>query len=173
MLTIRADTKKAVIFLDDLQDKVDDLRPVFRNFQTYMLSQTVLTFKELRQGGSFRGVRWKWFAPQYKRRDGTVIPAEGGVAKIRGKGLVKGKLRGGKKTDPHRVQSSSSLLADTSEMRNAAVTIQRISKNRLVMDTPVDYAARQHALRPFQFFEDPKDVNILNGFIQKRIEGKR
>ncbi len=173
MLTIKADTKKAVIFIDDLRGKIDDLRPVFHNFQAYMLRRTALTFRELRQGGTFRGVRWAWFADQYTRKDGTVVPAEGGIAKVRGKGVVKGRLRGEGKTDAHRVKRSSSLVADTSRLRNAALTRQRITKNRLTMDTPVKYAARQHALRPFSFFEDPKDVNILNGFIQSRIEATR
>lgn len=167
MIRIEANTEKAVIFIDDLKGAIGNLRPVFVDFQAYMLRRTALTFRNLKRGGSFRGVSWRWFAPQYTRSDGTVVPAEGGIPKVRGTGLVKGRLR----HSGTRVRSSSSLVADSSRLRNAALTDVRITDTTLVMDTPIDYAKYQQAMRPFQFFDDPADVNALNRFIQRRIAG--
>lgn len=167
MIRIEANTEKAILFIDDLKGAIGNLRPVFADFHTYMLRRTALTFRNLRRGGNYRGVEWRWFAPQYRRKDGTVIPAEGGVPKMRGDGVVKGRLR----HSGTRVRSSSSLAADSSRLRNAALTSVSMTENRLVMDTPIEYAKYQHAMRPFQFFQDPADVNALNRFIQRRISG--
>lgn len=46
-------------------------------------------------GGTVRGVSWASMAPYYTRKDGTVIPAWGGVSKVRGSGAVLGRKRHG------------------------------------------------------------------------------
>ena len=122
-------------------------------------------FSRLKRGGKYRGATWRWFAIQYVRRDGTVIPAEGGIRKVRGQGTVKGR----KRHSGRRIKKDSSLMQDTAVMKNAVLAQQRIRGRILVMDTPTDYAGFQHRLRPFQFFEHPKDTNILADMLSKRL----
>ena len=78
---------------DELQKRGDGMQRVFKVFHRYMGVMTDNTFKNNAKGGTWRGVTWKYFAPQYTRKDGTVIPAWGGVAKVRGKGNVLGRKR--------------------------------------------------------------------------------
>lgn len=139
--------------------KIDFLR-VFKRFRLYMLRQTGLTFRALKRGGSFRGVSWPWYKNQYRRKtDGAVVPAEGGVRRVHGPGLVKGRLRPSGK----RVTRSSNLLRDTGRL--AAAAGQRLSFKRngktMVLGTGVSYADEQQARRPFLFFELPQDQDEL------------
>lgn len=46
-------------------------------------------------GGTVRGVNWNEMATYYTRRDGTKVPAWGGIPKVRGDGLVLGRKRKG------------------------------------------------------------------------------
>ena len=166
MIEIDVKPGEAVAVIRGLRGNIEDLTPAFVNFHAYMMRRTFLMFRNLKRGGTFRGVRWAWFAPQYVRKDGTVVPAEGGIPKVRGEGMVKGRKRHSGK----RVTKSSSLMRDTGRLYTAALTFQRIRQGRvLVMDTPVQYARYQNELRPFQFFEDPVDVNVLRRMILKRL----
>jgi len=169
MIGVRVDSRKAQIRIAGLRENLENLRPVFVNFHAYMLNRVSLQFARLRKGGEFRGEKWSWFAPLYTRADGTVIPAYGGVPKVRGKGRVLGRLRHSGK----RVTPSSSVVQDTAVLRNAALNIFRISHGgrRVEMDTSARHAAYQHRLRPFQFFEDPRDVDTLRKMLLRKLEG--
>ncbi len=167
MITVQVQNDKAIALINGLRGRIEDLQPVFVNFHGYMMRRTQLTFSKLKRGGRFRGVQWRWFAPQYRRADGTVVPAEGGIPRAVGKGVVKGRKRHSGK----RVTRSSSLMRDTGRLYTAALTRQRIVQGRkLIMDTPVRYAPFQHRLRPFQFFEVPRDVTVLNRMINRWID---
>lgn len=130
-----------------------------------MQSVTVNTFKRLKKGGSFRGVTWPGFAPQYIRKDGTVVPAEGGIPKVRGEGTVKGRKRASGK----RVTASSNLLRDTGRLQASALSRVKKTKTVMVMDTPEKYAGWQNQLRPFQFFQIPQDEKVAKQMLEKYI----
>jgi len=71
-------------------------------------------------GGTVRGQVWEPMKPQYTRKDGTVVPAWGGVAKVRGKGLVKGKKRG-KRPSTSRVTQQSVIGQDKGTLRSSII----------------------------------------------------
>lgn len=165
MITIKPQTGKAEAEIKGLAVKMQNLRPMFVDFQSYMQRRTTLMFSRLSRGsGSFRGVSWPWFAPQYTRADGTVVPAFGGIPKLNGKGLVKGRKRASGK----RIRPADKVMQDTGRMKTAVLARQNLSGSRFVMDTPAEYAKFQHALRPFQFFEDD-DAKVLTRLFRKHI----
>jgi len=168
-LTLSIDKDQAEILLKTKAKQLGNLRPFFTNLYSYMLSRTLLTFRTLKKGGSFRGVTWKWFADQYTRKGGTRVPAEGGVAKMRGEGIVKGRLRGGGKSDVDRVDAGSNLLRHRGILANAALNRVHKTRQTMVMNTNVDYADRQQAMRPFQFFELPKDEDVAVRMFHKYL----
>lgn len=153
------------------------MRPValFRRIRHDQQAKTAMMFRRLAHGGTYRGVRWPWFAPQYRRKtDGVLVPAEGGVPRMDGQGEVQGRLR----PSGNRVGSQSNLLRDTGILRGAAATVSRL-RNRfqtLEIVTPVEYAAFQQKRRPFTFFTRT-DEQLYNRWaaeyiIQKSRKGK-
>jgi len=152
--------EEAKIYLKDHQKRMSNLRPFFINFYTYMTSVLTGMFIRLKSGGRDRGVTWSWFAPQYARADGTVVPAEG----TRG---VQGRLRPSGK----RVTRRSNLMRDTGRMQSGLLDVRRSSKKKLIMDSSVQYTGYQNQLRPFQFFEYPKDYRIAEAMARKYIYG--
>ena len=143
---------------DELQKRGDGMQRVFKVFHRYMGVMTDKTFDQNRRGGTWRGVTWKYFAPQYTRKDGTVIPAWGGVAKGRGKGKVLGR----KRPSGARVQKGDSVVQDTGTLRNnATLGVVHITKNKMRIGTNINYAAAQQKMRPFLFFTK-RDAAYLN-----------
>jgi hypothetical protein len=165
MINIKVEKNAAKLSISGMRGKVSNLRPVFISFQAYMQRRLTMMFSRLKRGGKYRGVTWRWFAIQYVRKDGTVVPAEGGIKKVRGGGVVQGRKRQSGK----RINKNSSLMQDVVTMKNAVLSQQRIRARILVMDTPTDYAEYQHALRPFQFFEQPKDSDVLADMLNRRL----
>lgn len=99
-------------------------------------------------GGTVRNADWKPFNPQYTRKDGTEVPAWGGVPKVNGRGNVKGKKRPSGK----RVTLQSVIGQDTGRYRRALLASRAniIGRNTLIIggeSLPV-YADRQNELRP-------------------------
>ena len=140
-------------------------------------AKTAMMFRRLAHGGTYRGVRWPWFAPQYRRKtDGVLVPAEGGVPRLDGKGVVLGRLRskGGE-----RVDSRSNLLRNTRHLSAAAATVARVRNHGKTLEiiTPVKYAAIQQVRRPFTFFTraDVEQYNRWAGeyLIKKAAKGIR
>jgi len=165
MLKIIINKVKAELMITRITKNLNDLAPAFRDFQSYMQRQVTLMFNRIRQGGKFRGVSWEWFAPHYYRADGTAVPAEGGIPKVRGGGLVLGRLR----PSGQRVSAGSSLMADTGSLKAKLLSRQSIGGTRFTMDTPSGYAEFMQQLRPFQFFEKPDDVTMLQRIINKHM----
>jgi len=199
MIRLKTDTRIGVIEIQGVADRLSDLTPAFNDFHAYMIRRTVLMFRRLRQGGTFRSATWAPWADQYTRAtDGVTVPAWGGVDRIRagrsarnarggltrgafsdlksrqlrGQRSTGGKVRGRLRASKKRVSKGSSLMADKGRLRQALLTDMRIRRGRvLTMDTPVPYADAQHAMRPFQYFEDPTDVNFLRKQIVKHLSG--
>ena len=150
--------------LQQLKERGADFYFPLLRFRQYMAVETDSMFSMLSNarggGGSHRGVRWGGFAPQYTRKDGTVIPAWGGVKKVRGTGVVKGRLR----PSGTRVTAASAIMQDTGNLRGKATSVQfRRTNNLLTFGTSptVRYAADQEAMRPYLFFFTPKDSDVL------------
>lgn len=166
MINVTIGVDKAQLVFTRISANLKNLAPAFRELQTYMQRQVTLMFSRIRRGGHYRGVSWEWFAPQYTRADGTVVPAEGGIAKVSGDGVVLGRLR----PSGTRITASSSLMQDTGRMRSALLSKQDFVGNRMyIMETPLAYAAMMNELRPFQYFQEPKDVNMLQRIINNHI----
>ena len=150
--------------------KSKNYRQPLTDFYGWMIRRIQLTFSKLGKKGNstpFREVLWRWFAPQYTRKDGTVVPAEGGVAKLRGKGVVKGRLRHGPKKD-NRITARSMMMQNNRTMAQAALARFRIGTDHLIAQTPVKYAKYQQAMRPFAFMT-PDDVEFLRKQILKHL----
>jgi len=164
-ITTRIKFEKALAELRQTVIKVVNLRTPLKQFGVYMIQRTKQTFIMLGKGGTFRGVTWKPFANQYVRKDGTVIPAWGGIEKVKGKGKVLGRLRPSKK----RVTEQSELLRDTVQLYAAIPSGMIVDDEGLHIATSKEYGVYQQRTRPFLFFEVPKDINELRKFIIARL----
>ena len=165
-------------------------RAVFKEFALYMRQVTDTTFIQNRHGGSYRGVSWDYFAPQYTRKtDGVTVPAWGGVPKIkagyskytkagkeRKKGLGKtgGKnVLGRRRPSGARIQKGDSVMQDSGALRARAALTLALGENKIELGPQgVSYAGEQQALRPFLFFEVPKDSTRLLRIALKHLQGE-
>ena len=148
-VTVKVDSEALELRLKGLGDVARDMRPAFRRFAQYMRVQTDNTFEAMRTGGQHRGVHWPYFAPQYTRKDGTVVPAWGGVPYANGNGTVKGR----KRPSGRRIRRGDALMQDTMTMRARAALVQHMGRNVARLGPQgVKYAAVQQARRPFLFF---------------------
>lgn len=146
-----------------LLNRATDYRQPLTDFYGWMIRRTQLTFSRLGRKGNtapFRETLWCWFAPQYTRKDGTVVPAEGGIPKVHGIGMVKGRLR----HSGTRVTSRSMIVQDRGSVKQAALARLRIGNNYLIAETPIKYAKYQQKMRPFAFMIQ-EDIE----FLRKRI----
>uniref|UniRef100_A0A6M3LBC5 Tail protein n=1 Tax=viral metagenome TaxID=1070528 RepID=A0A6M3LBC5_9ZZZZ len=159
---------------EQVQQRLTDPQPVFRRFAQYMRVQTDNTFDRLRRGGTYRGVHWDYFAPQYTRKGGrdgkgdrSTVPAWGGVPKVRGRGLVQARMR----PSGARLRPGDSLMQDTGTMRARAALVMGITRHALILGPQgVRYAAAQQARRPFLFFSIPTDSDRLEQFAVEHLE---
>jgi len=158
--------------VSDMMAKSTDFRQPLTDFYGWMTRRTNLTFTKLGKRGNstpFREMLWSWFAPQYTRKNGTVVPAEGGIAKLRGSGVVKGRLRhteGAKRNN--RVTSQSMMMRNTRRMEQATLSRFRVGNNYLIAQTPIKHAKYQQAMRPFAFMTN-EDVEFLRKQILKHL----
>ena len=153
--------------LQKMLEKAKDYKQPLTDFYGYLLRRTALMFTKLGRKGNtapFRETVWPWFAPQYTRKDGTVVPAEGGVAKVRGEGVIKGR----KRHSGTRVTARSMIMSDRGTMRNAVLARYRIGTHYATMKTPPKYAEFQNNLRRFMFITDD-EVNVLRGMILRHL----
>ena len=152
--------------LGEIAEKPDGLRQPFEKFAQYMRVQTDKTFENLRLGGRYRGVFWRYFAPQYTRKtDGVTVPAWGGVPKLRSRGNVKGR----KRPSGQRVANGDAIVQDTMTLRSRAALVVRMGKYTARLGPQgVNYAAAQQKMRPFLFFtaKDGKEfAQVLRAYL--------
>ena len=167
-LTLTLEDEGLRKLLDLLEDKLGgDVRPIFREFAQYMRTQTDNTFSALRHGGTFRGVTWDYFAPQYKRKsDGVTVPAWGGVPKVRGSGKVKPRIR----PSGQPVRKGDSIVQDNETLRGRAALVLQMKPQLLELGPRgLNYAAAQQSMRPFLFFTN-KDANELVQIAIRRLQ---
>jgi len=154
--------------LQQLAETPDGLRQPFKRFAQYMRVQTDNTFEKLRNGGVYRGVAWRYFAPQYTRKtDGVTVPAWGGVPRLYGQGSVLGRLR----PSGQRIVKGDALMQDTNTMRSRAALVTRMDRHMARLGVQgVNYAPQQQAMRPFLFFTT-KDANVLGEILRDYVMG--
>lgn len=138
------------------------------SIQAFLHTQQALHFQRGGLGGTFRGVAWSYFKPQYTRIDGTAVPVWGGVPRVFGPGMVQARLRGNKPGNKKRYASGDRLMQNTGILRNALLSDIRIDAHTITLSTPVSYARHQDALRPFNFLSD-QDVTFINDYLSREI----
>ena len=150
------------------------LAEVYTAWHAYMVRQTDRQFAEAgatgsaAEGGEYREVEWSPLAAQYVRKDGTTVPAWGGVPRVDGKGLVKPRQR----PSGQPVSPASQLLQDTGRLRQRAATEEvRVTPTTLAFGTRLEYAAFQQALRPFLFVTD-EDADKLAEWVADAVGGE-
>jgi len=163
----------ATLALERVERYTDDLRPSWNKIVQYMLSALDGMFFDMSgdlgdSGRVHRGVKWKYFVPQYVRADSTVVPAWGGIPKVRGRGLVKGRLRD---STTRRVHKGDSVMQNLGKMRKALLQDNTLLPDMLIMrvDDNQGKVYRQNELRQFMFFEDPVDVLEIGKLIEEDI----
>src|SRR3990167_8440320 len=142
-LHMKIDTRSVDETLKKVKGRTKDPKIPFTRIHREMqvrVSGPAGIFEQLRHGGTYRGVMWKYFSPQYTRKtDGITVPAWGGVPKIRGNGLVKGR----KRPSGARVKQGDAIMQDTGNLRARALSSVRITRFRLVMGNNLTYGAAQ------------------------------
>jgi len=139
--------------LKRLGKRITNIGPFFKIARNIILKKTRDTFDKLSDGGSYRGVTWERLAPQYTRMDGTVIPAHGGVKKVRGQGSVKGRKRASGK----RVTSSTNIMRDAGKLSRGGSLGTLITRDKLILRSGLSYGKFQQRMRAWLFFQDPQD----------------
>ena len=183
--------------VSDMLAKSTDFRQPLTDFYGWMTRRTNLTFTKLGKRGNstpFREMLWPWFAPQYTRKNGTVVPAEGGIKRIRAgssyrtqkgayrkgaardietrgmvgaketSGVIWGRLRHSGK----RVTSHSIIVRDRRQLEQDALSRFSIGNDYLIAQTPKKHAKYQQAMRPFAFMTT-EDVEFLRKQILKHL----
>jgi len=178
MIDLEIQTASTDKMLLRLEERIRNPRPVLVQLHTYMMRRTDLTFRKLRHGGTFRGVTWDRYADQYTRKGGrdgrgdkSTIPAWGGIPKVRGGGMVKGRLR----PSGRRITKQSNLLRDTGRLATAAGMSRRFTHGgrTLRMTTrSVKYGPEQQEQRPFLFFKLPRDLQVARRIAKDHLERK-
>ena len=81
---VKIDAQKLLVDLSKLQNRLGNHELALRRFQNYMRTTTYDHFSALGQGGTHRGVTWKYFEnPVYVRKtDGVAVPPWGGVPRL-------------------------------------------------------------------------------------------
>lgn len=125
------------------------LSMVSPRFRAYMVAQTDSMFLRLKHGGSRRGVTWAKFKSPRVPRGGTRFKRRKDGTRVRVRKYVPAEV--------------ASLMQDSMNLRrNAANAVFAESNTEIAFGSRVAYAARQQALRPFLFFEHPKDTEQLS-----------
>ena len=155
---------------------------------------------DIGDGKTLRGVRWKYFKDQYTRKsDNVTVPAWCGVerfvfsggyvslgkwigknrpnyrrtAKARKKegGKVLGRLRTNRASNI-RVKKGDSVNVQSGKMRSGILQKVRMTEYQIVMHSAGNQKKIFHLnnLRPFQFFEIPKDIDEIKNIITKHLE---
>lgn len=141
-------------------------RQMLVKVRAFMNKVIGIQFVKNRRGGSSRGVTWPGFADQYTRTtDGKTVPAEGGVSRIRPawrprgvkRGRTSGSVLGKLRPSGRRITNSSNLMQDIGVLRATRAQINFLSPNKIQFGPTVPYAEAQNKMRPFAFFESPKD----------------
>lgn len=168
-MQIEVDATPALLAISGLEAASRDMKPPLQRFGQYLIKAMTRQMRaagSARVGGTARGAQWAGMKPQYTRRDGTVVPAWGGVSKVRGAGQVKGR----KLKDGSRITSSYKMF---SRLKSAGAFVsgtRTVTSTTITLKTRGPAAAQQHAMRQFLFFEPGKDLMALEKQVTRYLE---
>ncbi len=157
---------------------------MLKSIRRIMALRIKVMFARLAKGGKDRGVLWKWYPLQYRRKtDGARVPAFGGIPRIapawappgKDRGEVRGQVLGRLRPSGRRVTPQSQMMQDNRTMLNSVGAITLSNENVIRFGPTQSYAKFQNRLRPFMFFENPKDVTASRsaaGATYKRLMKK-
>ena len=166
-LKVSLDDSDWIRVREKIQNDAADWRPAGKKIHQDMIVRTDSMFSANRMGGTHRGETWAYFADQYTRKtDGVVVPAWGGVQKLRGRGKVKGRLR----PSGSRVSFGDSVGQDIGHLRRAALISRRLTRNALIMGGNVEYGAAFNKHRRYAFFHLPDDLKMIRQHIIEHFE---
>ncbi len=175
MIDLQLDDRKIKRVLRAKVKKHRDVRPALLKIQHYIVARIGLQFARLSKGGRFRGVRWPDLQGRPGKRVGFGYSTRGGAFGGYRTGVYSDvathQLRGGARTSGEqtlgalrpsgkRITNDSSVMQDTGTLlRKAGKWISRLTRNEIQFGTNLSYAAAQDELRPFMFFQIPRDLN--------------
>lgn len=154
MIQVRIEGDSLIVDLGKMATRSLDLQPALEDFHRKMVTRIDQTFEQAGGPGAgvaggkdlVRGITWRRFTDQYRRFDGTVVPAWGGTPRVDGMGLVKARMRASGK----RLKPQSLLAQDTGRLRRQAATgVVRVTPTSLTFGPNIEYAEAQNNLRPF------------------------
>lgn len=158
--------------VDSLVAAMADFSVPLAQFQVYHATETVRLFKNNAQGGTYRGVHWPYFKEpiRVRKTDGAQVDPFGETARMRAgrsnrkrdKGSRKryavwsstgseSNLRAALRPSGMRLHRGDAILRDTSRLLQVLTTASDIDVRTSVSvtwGTGLEYAAKQHALRP-------------------------
>lgn len=171
--------------LREFRDKgLDGRIPMGRFWSEFYIKASEAWQKvKVSSGGTFRGKHWDPMKPQYVRKDGTAVHAEGGVPRVsKGFGLKRmgGNVKGRKRTGRDvRVKSTDVLMVDTANMRRSMYGpkpsggIKHGGVDTRLLAFPRDdlkYAERQNEMREFAFWQDGIDEDRLTFYVRSHLD---
>ncbi len=166
-VSFTVDDSGAQAELQGLENSLSDVRRPLGYFGRYMVNQIMRQIRQsaVSRGGGARGASWAPYKPYYTRRDGTVVPAWGGIPKVRGQGEVKGR----KRHNQTRISANDRFFAG---VKNPGSLVRRritVGPNdaTLTLRTTAAVSAAQNAMRPFLFFQTGKDLPVLQRIFQR------
>lgn len=175
MINFHLDDRKVKRLLRAKARKHRDVRPALLKFQHYIVARIALQFQRLSKGGRFRGVYWPDLQGRPGKRQRAGISTRGGAFGGYRPGvysdLATRRVRGGTRTGGEmalgalrpsgkRVTTDSAVMQDTGTLlRKAGKWIKMLTWNRIDFGTNLSYAAAQDEMRPFMFFQIPRDLN--------------
>jgi hypothetical protein len=115
-------------------------------------------------GGFARGINWVAFKRWYHRiTDNRDVEYYGGVPRINGRGLVRGKLRLKRKGSKRRFTPRDRLMEATGEMKNGVVSRMIVTEKEIKLSPDKVYTSHQNSRREFFTFtdKDQKAIGII------------
>jgi len=190
-LSVKVDVSDAVEGVRGVRKRIANPTVPFKRIHREMVVRVTSLFDRLRKGGRFRGITWKYFAPQGRRKDGTVVPAWGGVPRVakgrhhigsniasraaiyRAHTRITGTVKGRKRPSGRRIKKGDAIMQDTGNLKRHAMTSRRLTRRRLYMGPNVDYAEELSEHHPFALFHVPSDADMIEGKFRAYFAGSR
>ncbi len=166
-VSFTVDDSGAQAEIQGLENSLSDVRRPLGYFGRYMVNQIMRQIKQstVSSGGQSRGTSWTPYKPYYTRRDGTVVPAWGGIAKIHGQGDVKGR----KRHNQTRISANDRFFAGVKSPGSLVRRRITVGPNdaTLTFRTTAALSTAQNAMRPFLFFQSGKDLGVMQRIFQR------
>lgn len=153
--------------LDALKDNRKPLSILRRGLEHRLNDQLFQT--SVSSGGTVRGEAWAAMAPYYVRKDGSAVPAWGGVAKERGSGTVLGRKRKG---GAGRVMADKRFLAPWTG-RSVFKYVRMATNAMEISPSTSPQIPAFNSLRQFLFWNDADTAElpkILQVWIDRHLE---